>query len=529
MNDLISHGGLRIIAFVGFIGLSLVLTGWSARRSRSTSGFFVAGRNLSPFQNGLALAGDFMSAGSFLGVTGLVALFGFDGIVYQVGFIAGWIMIMLIVAEPLRNCGKYTLSDVVALRLRSRGVRAATSASSLFISLAYLLAQLVGGGALASLLLPIGTNAAIVLIGVLMIAYVLFGGMVAATYVQIVKAVLVWAAGAVLVLLALAHFSFDLGALFNKARLSSLHPAQYFVPGGYFKDPLDTLSLALALALGTAGLPHVMTRFYTVPSAVAARKSAKIGLIVMISFAMMMIVLGFSATAIVGPAAILATHSSGNSAITLLATTLGGGAGSAGGELLLACVSAIAFATILAVVSGIMISSASTISHDIFGQLFPASSGNRERRQVVIAKIATIVFGIAAMGLALLVKTFNVAFLVGLAFAIAASANLPVVLFSMYWRRFTDRGAVAAVLAGTFSSIGLVLIGPAVIGAKGIIFKDVTPPFWLSNPGLFSIPVGFIAGWIGSVTTRENASDASFDAQQLRMLSGLGAEAASEH
>jgi cation/acetate symporter len=528
MSNLISNGALRIIAFVGFIGLSLLLTGWSTGRSRGTSGFFVAGRNLSPFQNGLALAGDFMSAGSFLGVTGLVSLFGFDGIVYQVGFIAGWIMIMLIVAEPVRNCGKFTLSDVVALRLRSRGVRAATSGSSLLISLAYLLAQLVGGGALASLLLPIGTNAAILLIGVLMIAYVLFGGMVAATYVQIVKAVLVWTAGAVLVLLALAHFSFDMGALFNKARLSSLHPARYFLPGGYFKDPLDTLSLALALVLGTAGLPHVMTRFYTVPSAVAARKSAKIGLIVMTSFAVMMIILGFSASAIVGPAAILAANRSGNSAITLLATTLGGGAGSPGGEVLLACVSAIAFATILAVVSGIMISSASAISHDIFGHLF-SGSGNKERRQVTIAKIATIVFGAVAMGLALLVQTFNVAFLVGLAFAIAASANLPVILFSMYWRRFSDRGAVAAVLAGTLSSIGLVLLGPAVIGAKGIIFKDSTPPFWLSNPGLFSIPVGFIAGWAGSVTTRQKTGDDSFDAQQLRMLSGLGAEAASEH
>ncbi|BAO90419.1 Na+/solute symporter [Caballeronia cordobensis] len=528
MDSLFGHGGLRIIAFVSFIGLSLVLTGWSARRSRGTAGFFVAGRNLSPFQNGLALAGDFMSAGSFLGVTGLVALFGFDGIVYQVGFIAGWIIIMLIVAEPVRNCGKFTLSDVVALRLRSRGVRAATSTSSLLISLAYLLAQLVGGGALASLLLPVGSDAAIVLIGVLMIPYVLFGGMVAATYVQIVKAVLVWVAGAVLVLLAMAYFSFDLGALFQKARLSSLHPEKYFVPGGYFKDPLDTLSLAFALVLGTAGLPHVMTRFYTVPSAVAARKSAKIGLIVMTSFAAMMIVLGFAASAIVGPAAILATKSSGNSAITLLAATLGGGAGSVGGELLLACVSAIAFATILAVVSGIMISSASTISHDIFGHLFPAS-GNNERRQVRIAKLATVVFGAVAIGLALLVKTFNVAFLVGLAFAIAASANLPVILYSMYWRRFTDRGAIAAVIAGTLSAIGLVLVGPAVIGAKGIFFKDVTPPFWLSNPGIFSIPVGFIAGWLGSVTTRRSADRDAFDAQQLRMLSGLGAEAASEH
>jgi len=538
MRDFTTHGGFRVLAFVVFIGLSLMLTWWASRRAQGAAGFFVAGRNLSAFQNGLALSGDFMSAASFLGVTGLVALFGFDGMVYQVGFIAGWIMIMLVVAEPVRNCGKYTLSDVVALRLSGRSVRAATSGASLLIAMAYLLAQLVGAGALASLLLPIGANAAILLIGALMIAYVLFGGMVAATYVQIVKAILVWTAAATLVVLALSYFSFDLSALFAKARAGSLHPDKYLAPGAYFTNRFDAVSLTLALALGTAGLPHVMTRFYTVPSAVAARKSAKIALVVMTSFAVMVCLLGFAAAAIVGPKEILASNRSGNSAVTLLAATLGGGAGSLGGELLMACVSAIAFATILAVVSGIMISSASAIAHDIFSNLVFAGRA-QDRKQVRVAKIATVVFGLLAIALALVVKSFNVAFLVGLAFAIAASANLPVILYSLYWRRFNSAGALACVLVGIVSTVGLVLVGPAVMGPKGLIFLTTTPWFGLANPGIVSIPCGFLAGWIATVATSANRSakrqstdtpmDTGFDEQQLRMLSGYGAESASRH
>lgn len=528
MSNFVTGGGFRILAFAIFVSLSLILTKWASSRSRGATGFFVAGRNLSPLQNGLALSGDFMSAASFLGVTGLVALFGFDGLVYQVGFIVGWIMIMLVVAEPVRNCGKYTLSDVVGLRLRSRAVRGATAGSSLLISLAYLLAQLVGAGALASLLLPIGPDAAIVLIGVLMIAYVLFGGMVGATYVQIVKAVLVWSAASVLVMLAFAHFSFDLGSMFSKAKSSSLHPERYLVAGAYLKNPIDTVSLAIALALGTAGLPHVMTRFYTVPSAVAARNSAKIALIVMTSFAVMVCLLGFAASAIVGPRAILESSNSGNSAITLLALTLGGGAGSVGGEALLACVSAIAFATILAVVSGIMISSASTIAHDIFAILV-FKSDEQDRRQVIVAKIATVVFGVVAISLALVVKSLNVAFLVGLAFAIAASANLPVILMTLYWRRFNDAGAVAAVLVGVLASIGLVLVGPAVIGPHGLVLKGTTPLFPLANPGILSIPCGFVAGWIATVLSSRESAESGFDEQQLRMLSGHGAEEAVQH
>ncbi|WP_175779788.1 solute symporter family protein [Burkholderia anthina] len=529
MSSFMSAGGVRIVAFSVFIILSLLLTSWASRRSKGAAGFFVAGRNLSPRQNGLAISGDFMSAASFLGVTGLVALFGFDGLVYQVGFIVGWLMIMLIVAEPVRNCGKYTLSDVVALRLHSAPVRGATAVSSLLISLAYLLAQLVGAGALASLLLPIGTNAAIILIGVLMIAYVLFGGMVGATYVQIVKAVLVWSAAAVLLVLALAHFSFDVGAMFSKAKAAALYPDHYLIPGAYLKNPVDTISLAVALALGTAGLPHVMTRFYTVPSAVDARDSAKIALVVMTTFAVMVCLLGFAAAAIVGPQSILQSNKAGNSAITLLAVTLGGGVGSLGGELLLACVSAIAFATILAVVSGIMISSASTIAHDIFAMLVFRSDA-RDKRQVQIAKVATVTFGAVAICLALAVKSLNVAFLVGLAFAIAASANLPVVLMTLYWRRFTDAGAVAAVVAGAGAAIGLVMVGPAVMGSHGIIFKTATPLISLANPGIVSIPIGFFAGWIVSLLTsqKRTAIDA-FEEQQLRMLSGYGAEEALPH
>jgi cation/acetate symporter len=528
MSSFFSGAGVRIAAFSAFIAFSLLLTGWASQRSKGAAGFFVAGRSLSPVQNGLAISGDFMSAASFLGVTGLVALFGFDGLIYQVGFIVGWLMIMIIVAEPVRNCGKYTLSDVVALRLPSASVRGATAVSSLLIALAYLLAQLVGAGALASLLLPIGTDAAVILIGVLMIAYVLFGGMVGATYVQIVKAILVWLAAAILLVLALAHFSFNVGAMFAKAKASSLHPDHYLIPGAYLKNPLDTISLAIALALGTAGLPHVMTRFYTVPSAVDARNSAKVALVVMTSFAIVVCFLGFAACAIVGPQSILQANRAGNSAITLLAVTLGGGPDSFGGEMLLACVSAIAFATILAVVSGIMISSASTIAHDIFATLV-FRSDVQDKRQVRVAKMATVTFGIVAICLALAVKSLNVAFLVGLAFAIAASANLPVILLALYWRRFTDAGAVAAVTVGVLTSIGLVLVGPAVIGAHGLILKTATPFISLTNPGIVSIPCGFVTGWIVSLFTSAKQPANSFEEQQLRMLSGYGAEGSAQH
>lgn len=344
----------------------------------------------------------------------------------------------------------------------------------------------------------------------------------------IVKAILIWSAAALMLFLSLSYFSFDIGALLAKAHASAVAPDKYFASGGYFKNPIDTVSLALALVMGTAGLPHVMTRFYTVPSAIAARQSAKIALIIIVSFGVMVCVLGFAAAGIVGPKAILAANKSGNAAVTLLAAALGGGSGSFGGELLLACVSAIAFATILAVVSGIMISSASTIAHDIFAHLV-FQGAPQGAKQVKVAKIATVAFGIAAILLALTVKSLNVAFLVGLAFALAASANLPVIVLSLYWRRFNDAGAVAAVVTGTVASIGLMLIGPAVIGPKGLVLKDLTPLFGLVNPGIVSIPCGFLAAWLVTLATSKPRDEDDFDEQQLRMLSGYGSEAATAH
>jgi cation/acetate symporter len=519
-------GSLRLIALASFIALSALLTWWAARRSRGASGFFVSGRSLTPLQNGLALSGDFMSAASFLGVTGLISIFGFDGLIYQVGFVSGWILILLVVAEPIRNCGKYTLSDVVALRMPGRSVRVATSLSSLLISLAYLLAQLVGAGALASLLVPsLSASAAILLVGVLMITYVAFGGMTAATYVQIVKAVLIWIAAALLLLFALRHFGFSLDQLFGQARQAARHPEAYLTPGAYFSNRLDTLSLAIALALGTAGLPHVMMRFYTVPSAAAARNSAKVALMVITSFAVTSSLLGFSATAMVGYADILKINPSGNSAVVLLAAVLGGGQGTFGGELLLACISAIAFATILAVVSGIMISSASVIAHDIFASVLFAGRG-KPANQVKLARTATILFGALAIGMALMAQSLNVAFLVGLAFAVSASSNLPVILYTLFWDRFNSSGAIATVIGGIASSVGLVALGPAVIGPKGLLLHKLQPLVHLANPGIISIPCGFFAGWLGTLLGRSKADDKAFQMHKLRMLSGYGAEAA---
>ncbi|WP_211254937.1 solute symporter family protein [Nevskia soli] len=516
-----------MVALALFIALSALLTWWAARRSRGVSGFFVSGRTLSPLQNGLALSGDFMSAASFLGVTGLISIFGFDGLIYQVGFVSGWILILLVVAEPIRNCGKYTLSDVVALRLPGKNVRIATSSSSLLISLAYLLAQLVGAGALASLLVPsLSASAAILLVGILMIGYVVFGGMTAATYVQIVKAVLIWCAATLLLFFALRHFSFSLNLLLGQARQTARHPETYLAPGAYFSNRFDTLSLALALALGTAGLPHVMMRFYTVPTAAAARNSAKVALMVITTFAVTSSLLGFCAAAMVGYSTILKANPAGNSAVVLLSAAVGGGQGTLGGEIVLACVSAIAFATILAVVSGIMISSASVIAHDILASVVFAHKG-KTTDQVKLARIATILFGAIAIALALLVQSLNVAFLVGLAFAVSASSNLPVILYTLFWERFNNTGAIATVVTGVASSIILVALGPAVIGPKGLLLHNLQPLVQLANPGIISIPCGFLAGWVGTLLGGSHKIDSTaFQSHKLRMLSGHGAEAA---
>lgn len=515
---------LTIIFFFAFIVFSLGLTYWSAKRAKDASGFFVAGRRLKGWQNGLAISGDYMSAASFLGIAGLVSLFGYDGLLYSFGFIVGWIAIVLLVAEPLRNSGKYTLSDIMAFRFETPAVRGAAAVSSITIGLFYLLAQLVGAGAIASLLLPVSPNIAIATVGVLMIVYVLFGGMVATTYVQIVKAVLVLGATTLISVMLLSRFDFSVSALLSAAADASGKGQAFLEPGLYFVNKLDLISLGLALALGTAGLPHIMMRFYTVPVAADARTSANWVIGVVGIYLVMTTVLGFGAAALVGKETIVAANKAGNSAAPLLALQLGGGSGTFGGEVLVAFISAVTFATILAVVAGLMMAAASNIAYDLYTHVLKGGRSD-EKSEMRVAKIATVAVGLVAILLALAAQSLNVAFLVGLAFAVAASANLPVILYSLHWRGFNATGAVASLLVGTLSSVILVLVGPAVIGSKGLILSSVEPLTTLTNPAIISIPLGFLAGWIGScLGSRTSDADDRFTQLQTRALTGVGAE-----
>jgi cation/acetate symporter len=514
---------LTIAFFLAFILFSLGLTYWSAKRARDASGFFVAGRRLSGWQNGLAISGDYMSAASFLGIAGLVSLFGYDGLLYSFGFIVGWIMIVLLIAEPLRNAGKFTLSDVMAFRLERPSVRAAAGLSSIIIGLFYLLAQLVGAGAIASLLLPVSPAASIVVVGALMITYVLFGGMVATSYVQMVKAVLVFGATTLMCAMLLARFGFSVSAVLGAAAAASGKGSAFLEPGLYFTNKLDLISLGLALALGTAGLPHIMMRFYTVPLATDARTSSNYVIGIVGIYLVMTTVLGFGAAALVGHDTIVAANKAGNSAAPLLAPQLGGGSGTLGGEVFVAFIAAVTLATILAVVAGLLIAASSNIAYDLYTHVFRRNRD--EQAEVRVAKRATVLVGVIAILLALAAQSLNVAFLVGLAFAVAASANLPVILYSLYWRGFTATGAVLALLVGTSTAVACVLLGPAVIGAKGLILSSTEPLVPLANPGIISIPAGFIAGWLGSLFgKRAGRADELFDQLRLRALTGLGAE-----
>lgn len=510
--------------FVLFMSLTLWLTYRSSKQSHNAGGFYVAGRGLSAWKNGLAISGDYMSAASFLGIAGLVSLYGFDGLMYSFGFIVGWIFIVLLVAEPLRNAGRYTLSDLMAYRLRPRPVRAAAAASSVIIGMFYLLAQLVGAGAITSLLLPVKPEVGIIVVGFLMIVYVLFGGMLATTYVQMVKAVLVLATSILLTFLVFSHFDFSLSNLLDAASVASGRGDAFLLPGLYFRDRLDLISLGLALALGTAGLPHIMMRFYTVPTAKDARRSANWVIGVVGLYLLMTTFLGFAAAALVGHTEIIAANKAGNSAAPLLALYLGGGAQTFSGNLLLSFVTAVTLSTILAVVAGLIMAAASNISHDLYHHVIRRGEMD-DQGEVKVAKLATLGIGILAIVLAIAVKSLNVAFLVGLAFAVAASANLPVILYSLFWRRFNTTGALAALVTGIGTSVGLVLVSPAIVGPTGIIFPQMTPLVGLVNPGIISIPLGFLAGWLGSVlTTREQTSELRFDELRQRTLTGYGAE-----
>ncbi|MFH8610190.1 cation acetate symporter [Streptomyces sp. NPDC018029] len=525
------HQGLALLLFGVFVAVTLAITTWASRNRHGTAEeFYAGGRLFSPMENGFAIAGDYMSAASFLGISGLIALFGYDGLLYSVGFLVAWLVVLFLVAELVRNCGRFTLGDVVAARMRERPVRIASGTSSVTVSVLYLVAQMVGAGSLVALLLG-GTSGAaqtwtVVGVGALMVFYVSFGGMRATTWIQIVKAVLLMGGAIALTVLVLVRFHGDFDQLLRTAADRSGHGDRFLAPGlrygGDWTARLDFISLGLALVLGTAGLPHILSRFYTVPTARAARRSVvwSIGLIG--SFYLMTIVLGFGAAALVGPDAVRGSNAAGNTAVPLLALDLGGGAHTTGGTVLFAVVAAIAFATILAVVAGITLASSASVAHDLYASLRRRNA--KPRSEVAVARLAAAGVGVVAIGLGLLARDLNVAFLVGLAFAVAASANLPVLLYSLFWRNFTTRGAVWTVYGGLLPALALVILSPVVSGEPGSLFPGVDFQYFpLENPGLVSIPLGFLAGWLGTVTSREEADEAKHAETEVRSLTGAGA------
>nr|WP_202449596.1 cation acetate symporter [Streptomyces sp. SID4917] len=525
------HQTLALVLFSAFVAVTLGITTWASRnRHGSAEEFYAGGRLFSPMENGFAIAGDYMSAASFLGISGLIALFGYDGMLYSVGFLVAWLVVLFLVAELVRNCGRFTLADVVAARMSERPVRIAAGTSSVTVSVLYLVAQMVGAGSLVALLLG-GTSASartwtVIGVGALMVVYVSLGGMRATTWIQIVKAVLLMAGAIALTVLVLVRFHGDVNGLLNTAVAHSGHGREFLAPGlkygGDWTARLDFISLGLALVLGTAGLPHILSRFYTVPTARAARHSVVWAIGLIGGFYLMTIVLGFGAAALVGSDAVRASNAAGNTAVPLLALDLGGGAGSTGGTVLFAVVAAIAFATILAVVAGITLASSASVAHDLYTSLRRRHA--KRRSEVAVARLAAAGIGAVAIALSLLAQELNVAFLVGLAFAVAASANLPVLLYSLFWRNFTTRGAVWSVYGGLISAVVLVVLSPVVSGSPEAVFPGLDfQVFPLQNPGVVSIPLGFLAGWIGTVTSSEPPDEATYAETEVRSLTGAGA------
>ncbi len=479
---------VAIAAFFVFISITLGITYWAARRTRTTEQFYAAGRSISAGQNGFALAGDYMSAASFLGIAGLVSTTGFDGLIYSTGWLVGWPVVLFLIAEPLRNLGKYTFADVVALRFRQTPTRVAAAVGTLATVSFYLIAQMVGAGNLIKLLFGIPYEIAVVIVGVVMIAYVLFGGMIATTWVQIVKAALLLGGASLLALMVLAQFSMNPAALFAAA--AEKYGAGVLAPGKLVSSPLEAISLSMALMFGTAGLPHILMRFYTVPDARAARTSVFYATGLIGYFYLMTFVLGFGAMVLVGPEAIRAIDPGGNMAAPLLAERLGG-------TPFMGFISAVAFATILAVVAGLTLSGAAALSHDLWVSVFRHGAADAQE-QLRVARLATIALGVVAVALGVSFKGQNVAFMVSLAFAIAASANFPALLLSIFWSRCTTAGACASMWVGTASTVLLIWLSPTL---QIDILKHESAWFPLRNPAVITIPLSFFVGWAVSLAT----------------------------
>lgn len=532
---------INIGIFAAFVVVTLVIVFRVSRQNKSAADFYAGGRNFTGTQNGVAIAGDYLSAASFLGIAGAIAVNGYDGFLYSIGFLVAWLVALLLVAELLRNTGKFTMADVLSFRLKQRPIRLAAALSTLAVVFFYLLAQMAGAGGLVALLLGItdkaGQGVVIAVVGALMILYVLVGGMKGTTWVQIIKATLLILGAGIMTVWVLALFGFNLSAVMEGAVSMAgdkgdaiLEPGLQY--GATALSQLDFLSLALALVLGTAGLPHVLTRFYTVPSAKEARKSVVVAIWLIGIFYLFTLVLGYGAGALVGPETILAAPGGQNSAAPLLAFELGG-------EILLGIIAAVAFATILAVVAGLTITAATSFAHDIYasiikkGQVAPDGEVKVARWTVVVIGVIAIIGGIFANGQ-------NIAFLVALAFCVAASANLPTIIYSLFWKRFNTSGALWSIYGGLSSTIILIIFSPVVSGkpadpvtglSKSMISNPAIDFHWfpLDNPGIVSIPLAFVLGIVGTYLSKERSHPEKYAEMEVRSLTGAGAEKATAH
>ncbi|RDV11389.1 MULTISPECIES: solute symporter family protein [unclassified Arthrobacter] len=512
-----------------FVAVTMVIVFRASRNNKTAADYYAAGRSFTGSQNGTAIAGDYLSAASFLGITGAIAINGYDGFMYSIGFLVAWLVALLLVAELLRNTGKFTMADVLSFRLKQRPVRIAAAISTLAVCFFYLLAQMAGAGSLISLLLGIsdwgGQALVIIVVGALMIMYVLIGGMKGTTWVQIIKAILLIAGAAVMTLWVLAIYGFNLSSLLGAAVETANNPAVLNPGLQYGKtetSKLDFMSLGLALVLGTAALPHVLMRFYTVPTAKEARKSVVWSIWLIGLFYLFTLVLGYGAAALVGPETIRTAPGGVNSAAPLLAFYLGG-------PLLLGFISAVAFATILAVVAGLTITAAASFAHDIYASVISKGKADADT-EVKVARRTVVVIGVLAILGGILANGQNVAFLVALAFAVAASANLPTIIYSLFWRKFTTQGAVWSMYGGLGAAIVLIIFSPVVSGGATSMIKDANfALFPLSNPGIVSIPLAFFLGWLGTVLDKKREDTAKQAEMEVRSLTGVGAEKAVNH
>ncbi|HDN2511427.1 MULTISPECIES: cation/acetate symporter ActP [Providencia] len=515
-----------IVMFLLFVGFTLYITYWASKRTRSRSDYYTAGGKITGFQNGMAIAGDFMSAASFLGISALVYTSGYDGLIYSIGFLIGWPIILFLIAERLRNLGRYTFADVASYRLKQRPIRILSAVGSLVVVALYLIAQMVGAGKLIELLFGLNYHVAVVIVGILMVLYVLFGGMLATTWVQIIKAILLLAGATFMAVMVMKHVGFNFNTLFKEAVAVHKNGIAIMSPGGLVSDPISALSLGLALMFGTAGLPHIIMRFFTVSDAKEARKSVFYATGFIGYFYILTFIIGFGAIVLV----------SSNPAFKDAAGALIGGtnmaavhlADAVGGNFFLGFISAVAFATILAVVAGLTLAGASAVSHDLYAMAMKNGKAD-EKDELRVSKITVVILGFVAIGLGILFEKQNIAFMVGLAFSIAASCNFPIILLSMYWRKLTTRGALAGGWFGLITAVVLMILGPTIWVS---ILHHEKPIYPYEYPAIFSMAVAFIASWLFSVTDNSEQGKMErerFKEQFIRSQIGLGIEQGKSH